>query len=138
MLAVVTHYLGRCFCFLDQRTRRWAVQAGTRRSDDRAAVGVLEPSWDALSESRQSADGCGAASAVVVVVAIALSGHGPVSLFSSLRLSQLDRIHTRRIGDAVAERESCSVCGNYMGWENASPVIQRSRARKKTHPRAMF
>ncbi|HNJ71088.1 MAG TPA: amino acid permease, partial [bacterium] len=73
----------------------------------------------------------------VVVVAIALSGHGPVSLFSSLP-SQL-RISSHEGGSVMPWLNGILLClWNYMGWENASPVATEVESPQKTYPRAMF
>ncbi len=73
----------------------------------------------------------------VVLVAIALSGSGPVRLGSAWT-SQL-QIHSHGDGSLLPWLNGILLClWNYMGWENASPVATEVESPQKTYPRAMF
>lgn len=72
-----------------------------------------------------------------VLVVLALSGHGPVSLSASLP-SQL-RLPSHEGGSVMPWLNGILLClWNYMGWENASPVATEVESPQKTYPRAMF
>ncbi len=73
----------------------------------------------------------------VVLVGIALSGHGPLSLKQGL--SQHLHIRSHADGAMLPWLHGILLCmWNYMGWENASPVATEVESPQRTYPRAMF
>lgn len=73
----------------------------------------------------------------VVLVAIALSGHGPVGLGQGIR--QQLHLQAHSDGAMMPWLGGILLCmWNYMGWENASPVATEVESPQRTYPRAMF
>ena len=73
----------------------------------------------------------------VILVAIALSGFGPVTMSDGL--TQHLHIRSHSDGTVMPWINGILLClWNYMGWENASPVATEVENPQRTYPRAML